>query len=183
MSETLKTPKEYGYVMGNNICLFQKGPLSQFYGGFSGQSSDFYMDERGYPTNPKDILNCCEQWMMASKAAIFNDKVTFNKIMAEKNPANHKALGRQIKNFAPKVWDEYKYDIVFEGNMWKFQQNAHLKKFLLQFPIDTIFAEASPWDTVWGIGLAPEDPRALDIKQWQGENLLGKVISEVRKAL
>lgn len=31
--ETLKTPEEYGYVVKNGFCLFQKGPLSQWYGG------------------------------------------------------------------------------------------------------------------------------------------------------
>ena len=40
--------------------------------------------------------------------------------------------------------------------------------------------EASPYDTIWGIGLAAEDPRAKDPSQWRGQNLLGFALMEVR---
>jgi len=43
--------------------------------------------------------------------------------------------------------------------------------------------EASPLDKVWGIGLAVEDSRVHDPKQWQGLNLLGKVLMRVRDEL
>lgn len=38
-------------------------------------------------------------------------------------------------------------------------------------------------DTRWGIGLSADNDRVLDESQWQGENLLGKVLMEVRKEL
>ena len=43
--------------------------------------------------------------------------------------------------------------------------------------------EANPKDTRWGIGLSAEDDRVLDESQWQGENLLGKVLMQVRQEL
>ena len=43
--------------------------------------------------------------------------------------------------------------------------------------------ETNPRDTRWAIGLSAEDDRVLDESQWQGENLLGKVLMEVRKEL
>lgn len=181
--ETLKTPAEYGYVQHENIVLFQKGPLSQWYGGFPGQSGGFH--PAFYGENPDiDVwCNCAEQWMMMAKAALFNDEHTFDLIRDADHPETQKDLGRLIANFDAAVWDAKKYEVVLAGNTWKFRQNPHLKEFILQFPIDTIFAEAAPWDRVWGIGLAPDDARALDPKQWNGENLLGKALSEVRKLL
>ena len=44
----------------------------------------------------------------------------------------------------------------------------------------TTLVEASPRDTLWGIGLAEDDPRALDRATWRGENRLGQVLTRVR---
>lgn len=40
--------------------------------------------------------------------------------------------------------------------------------------------EASPYDTIWGIGLDEEDAREIPIPEWKGQNLLGKILTEVR---
>lgn len=196
-------PEDYGYVVKNNLCLFQKGPLSQWWGGFKGQNGGFevqtidlfrwYIQDHLEPQNDNGSLldnisgkykhlhfNCCEQWMMACKAILFNDGDTFKKIMDETSPKQQKDLGRIISNYDQETWDYYKYDIVLEGNLFKFE-NEELREFLMSFNLFTIFAEASPWDKVWGIGLGPDDPKALDIHTWEGENLLGKVISRVRQ--
>ncbi|MDQ7757875.1 NADAR domain-containing protein [Xanthomonas sontii] len=46
-----------------------------------------------------------------------------------------------------------------------------------------MLVEASPVDRIWGIGLAADDPRAADPTTWQGENLLGFALMEVRRRL
>ena len=43
--------------------------------------------------------------------------------------------------------------------------------------------ETNPRDVRWAIGLPAEDDRILDESQWQGENLLGKVLMQVRQEL
>ena len=43
--------------------------------------------------------------------------------------------------------------------------------------------EANPRDTRWAIGLAADDDRVLDESKWKGENLLGKVLMQVRDEL
>jgi ribA/ribD-fused uncharacterized protein len=210
--QTMKMDKEFrdlycdkfGYVVKHNLCLFQKGPLSQWWGGFKGQTGGFSIDvvdlyflyisrrrstkiysylEKIYAVDGEELqFNCCEQWMMACKAILFDDPETFTQIMNETSPAKQKELGRSVKNYDNAIWDQYKYEIVARGNEYKFDDNVELKEFLCSFHPFTIFAEAAPWDKVWGIGLGPDDPKALDINTWEGENLLGKAITRLRRA-
>lgn len=46
--------------------------------------------------------------------------------------------------------------------------------------ITQLLAEASPLDRVWGIGLRADHPAAKRQATWRGQNLLGKVLQEVR---
>lgn len=123
-----------------------------------------------------------EHYMMAGKAMLFNDKDVFERIITKESPKDVKDLGRQIKNFDPVVWDENKYQIVKQGNLLKFSQNEELKSFLLQTK-NKVLVEASPVDTVWGIGLTAEDRKAGNPEEWRGENLLGFALMEVRDEL
>lgn len=41
---------------------------------------------------------------MYHKALLFNDTAIAAKVLAEKNPSQHKKLGRQVRNFDPKIW-------------------------------------------------------------------------------
>ena len=49
--------------------------------------------------------------------------------------------------------------------------------------LGTILVEASPWDKIWGIGLAKDNPKALDKRNWRGKNLLGYILTDVREEL
>jgi len=71
---------------------------------------------------------------------------------------------------------------VFAGNYARFSQNPDQRE-LLFATRGTTLVEASPHDRVWGIGLAADDPRALDRSQWLGLNLLGEALTRVREAL
>lgn len=43
-----------------------------------------------------------------------------------------------------------------------------------------ILVESSPYDKIWGIGLDRETALKGTVEQWQGENLLGCALMEVR---
>lgn len=125
---------------------------------------------------------CMEQYMMAQKAELFGDKEIRQKILDSTNPKQIKALGRKVRGFDQKLWDKAKYAIVLNGNWCKFSQNRKLRDFLLSTG-EHILAEASPYDGIWGIRLSADAPGALNPSKWQGENLLGFALMEVRNEL
>ena len=79
-------------------------------------------------------------------------------------------------------WNAAKYDIVLRGNLAKFSQNPELAAWLAGTG-ERVLIEASPWDGIWGVKLTADDPRIGDPAQWQGENLLGFALMEVRDRL
>ena len=48
---------------------------------------------------------------------------------------------------------------------------------------DHRLAQASPHDTLWGIGLSAHDPRASSSDSWCGQNLLGQALENAREIL
>lgn len=123
-----------------------------------------------------------EQYMMYYKAITFNDFETADIIYESYNehPRFHKSMGRKVKNFDMKKWREVCENIVFHGNMYKFVQNRSIMQLLLDTN-DKILVEASPKDSLWGIGY--DKNMALDNTESWGENLLGKVLTKVRNTL
>jgi len=123
-----------------------------------------------------------EHWMMAHKAKVFQDDEIFKKIVEATKPGEVKELGRKVKNFDESVWNEAKYDVVKRGNLHKFSQHEKIKDFLLNTG-DRVLVEASPVDSIWGIGLAEDAKQIENPHTWKGLNLLGFALMEVRDAL
>ena len=117
---------------------------------------------------------------MVQKAKLFHDDVRYNAIMSTADPGECKALGKLVAGFDPKVWDKFKYDIVKTANRAKYDQDPALKAKLLETG-DAVMAEASPADMIWGIGLDAEAASKMDPAAWPGQNLLGKILMELRE--
>ena len=149
---------------------------------FFTEASPFSQWYRCAFTAGDHAFNCAEQYMMHGKALLFQDAATAEKILAADHPREHKALGRKVKPFDDAVWKRERVGIVRAGNHAKFTQNPALLEQLLATR-GTTLVEASPYDRIWGIGLAATDPRAQDPAQWKGQNLLGKVLTELRDQL
>jgi len=160
--------KEYDITVRDGFALFWGSPLSNWH------KCKFEVDGRQFTSS--------EQYMMYAKAMIFNDIVTAQKILATNDPKKQKALGREVKNFNEGIWDQYKAQIVLEGILEKFTQNVDLQEILLATG-DLEIVEASPYDRIWGIGLAADHPDATNPKKWQGQNLLGLILKDVREFL
>jgi len=125
------------------------------------------------------IYQTAEHWMMAGKAKLFGDQDALKAILNCDTPKKAKAQGRLVQGFDPNTWDQYKYDIVADGNFHKFTQYTALKDFLLSTG-DQVLVEASPVDKVWGIGLSSDTHAARNPAAWKGDNLLGFALMEVR---
>eukprot|EP00475_Leptophrys_vorax_P023393 TRINITY_DN32019_c0_g1_i1.p1 TRINITY_DN32019_c0_g1~~TRINITY_DN32019_c0_g1_i1.p1 ORF type:complete len:210 (-),score=47.22 TRINITY_DN32019_c0_g1_i1:655-1284(-) len=123
-----------------------------------------------------------EQWMMACKARLFKDEDTLCQILKADNPTDIKKLGRAVKHYDDQRWAEKRLELVIQGNIAKFQQNPEMLKELLSTGEKT-FAEASPFDRIWGIGMSAKDPDVLNPSKWKGLNLLGKALVETRSFL
>ena len=127
-------------------------------------------------------FSCCEQYMMAGKALAFGDNDVFNAIMRATNPREHKALGRQVRNFDADVWNEIAREIVFDGNVAKFTSSEYFEKYLLDTE-DLYLVEGAVYDAVWGVKLAWDDPRIENPANWQGTNWLGETLMRVREEI
>ncbi len=127
-------------------------------------------------------FNCAEQFMMYSKAKLFCDDETAEQILQSEKPSVQKQLGRLVQGFDETEWLHHRERIVYEGNYHKFTQNPNLKDYLLETG-DKTLVEASPVDTIWGIGMSEENPDAYNPEKWKGLNLLGKALMKVRESL
>lgn len=136
--------------------------------------SPFKLDGKKY--------NCVEQYMMAEKARLFDDRIALRLIMEAADPATQKRLGRSVAGFKSSTWDQVRYEVVLQGNLEKYRQNPELRAKLLATGNDK-FVEASPEDKIWGIGMRQTDKGVENPKNWKGLNLLGEVITQVREMI
>lgn len=180
---------EIGYLTPSNITYDKKDYNKNdfvFFWGHTPKNKDV-IDEscfsQWYPSKFMDDDGCeylsAEHWMMAEKARLFDDCETLNEILKTIHPREVKKLGRKINNFNQEVWDVYKFRIVCTGNDLKFSQNPDLKDFLISTN-NNIIVEASPYDSIWGIGLSVDNANICYPEKWPGENLLGRALMTIR---
>ncbi len=148
-----------------------------------------------------DEACCCQWWfsnftfrgmrhataehaMMYTKAKMFDDQQAMDAIREERQPHAVKAIGRQVLGFDGAKWDAESYELVRDINLEKYRQDKRLLDWLKTLPKNTVFVEASPFDRIWGIGLADDGTTDLsNIANWQGMNKLGFAITEVFQEL
>ena len=123
-----------------------------------------------------------EQYIAHQKALTFGDAEIAQKVMASFDFEEMKALGRQVRNYDNTVWNGIRQIVVYEGLLAKFGQNPQLKQKLLATG-DALLAEAEEYDSIWGTGLSMEDERNQNPDAWEGQNLLGFALMQVRQKL
>lgn len=123
-----------------------------------------------------------EQYMMYSKAVCFNDKVIAAQILNTQDVAHIKELGRSVLGYNENIWNGMRQIIIYEGLLAKFTQNDSIRE-QLKNTGNAILAECAVRDCIWGIGLAMDNPKRLDISQWRGQNLLGYALMMVRNRI
>ena len=144
------------------------GCLSQWY------PAPFSVDGVRYAT--------AEHYMMAGKARLFGDAEAERLVLASDDPGRAKGAGRRVRGFDEGTWAAHRYDLVVAANTAKFASHSALGNFLLGTG-DRVLVEASPTDTIWGIGLSAAQPEARYPSRWRGLNLLGFALMDVRASL
>ena len=143
----------------------------------NGYLSNWYLSEF---TIDDITFSSMEQYMMYEKAILFHDQETAEKILQTDNVAEIKALGRTVQNFDDTVWGQSREEIVYKGVFEKFRQNPELRK-RLERTGEEVIAECAVKDRIWGIGLSMKDEDRFCVERWNGQNLLGKILMDVRK--
>jgi len=143
----------------------------------NGYLSNWYLSEF---TIDDIAFSSMEQYMMYEKAILFHDQETAKKILQTDNVAEIKALGRTVQNFDDTVWGQSREEIVYKGVFEKFRQNPELRK-RLERTGEEVIAECAVKDKIWGIGLSMKDEDRFCVERWKGQNLLGKILMDVRK--
>ena len=146
----------------------ENGYLSNWY------LSDFTVGDLKYTS--------MEQYMMHQKSLLFHDESIAAQILATDDVAYIKELGRKVSGYRDNVWNGVRQIIVYEGLMAKYSQNPELGE-KLKATGNAILAEAAVNDRIWGIGLSMKDPKRLEPKQWNGQNLMGYATMLVRERI
>ena len=123
-----------------------------------------------------------EQYIMYRKAEIFGDTEIADRILSTDDPETQKALGRKVSGYSGYVWDGIRQMVVYRGLMAKFSQNEDLKELLLKTG-DAYLVECAMRDKIWACGRSLYDERRKDASLWDGTNILGFALMEVRERL
>jgi ribA/ribD-fused uncharacterized protein len=120
-----------------------------------------------------------EHLIMARKASLMDDSASLEKILKTKSARTAKSLGRKVSNWDEMKWQSRREAIALEGLQLKVVQHEEVAD-LLKTTTPKTLVEASPYDKIWGIGLASTHVNATQPEKWKGSNLLGKLWMKVR---
>ena len=165
----------------NSMKIFEAYRLVAFFTG-SDFYSNFYKSEIHYEGH---IFHCGESLFMFLKAKYFGDEdIAMEILKNSKNPRFCKELGRLVRNYNDGKWSSVRYDVMLFVVLMKLRSSKeirdHYKKLIDE---GYEFVEASPYDKIWGCGLAENDLRILDKSKWRGSNLLGTVYNNAHEIL
>ncbi|MDI9540730.1 MAG: NADAR family protein [Bacillota bacterium] len=125
---------------------------------------------------------CVEQYLQYRKAVIFNDHYRAEKLLNATERKEVIQYGKGVNNYVDKVWNTRRHINLYKGNYAKFSQNQELKDLLLSTG-DIVLAKCGKTDKVWGTGLNYGDTRLYNLSRWEGLNLHGFSLMEVRDTL
>ena len=155
---------------GKEILLFYSAyhPFSNFY------QAPFVVNGFSYAT--------VEHYYQSEKARYFGDPSTYWTILKSWSPFKAKRMGSGICNYDKNVWQRVCERVMTDAVQEKIKQNPTIREKLEQTG-DQILAEASKFDSFWGIGVDRDDPEARHYKAWPGENKLGNILMHIRNEL
>ena len=122
--------------------------------------------------------SCNEQYIQSQKCILFGDEEAEIQIMNSSDPKEMKNIGDSVKNYNHRLWIEKCEEIAIKCTKIKFETHEHARRYLLQTG-EKKLGEGTR-SRKWGVGLHISDPKVTDEKEWCGENLMGKILSQTR---
>ena len=147
-----------------------------FKNGYSHMSNAHYSPFKDGPERYRSV----EQFVNAKKALNFKEYFAHQEIMREKAARNMKNI--TVTGYDYAIWNSKLSGVIKEGLFKKFQACADAREKLMSTGSSTI-VYASLYDRVLGNGIAFESEKNTNPADWEGMNLLGKLLMEVRDTL
>ena len=156
---------------------------------FPEQDATFFFGEQSFLSNfykcgfsdGKDHYTCVEQYYLQQQSLFFQDEHSAQNIMKADHPRNMKAISHRIKGFNEAKWRKVARSVMLKACQMKFTQNNNLRKKLLETKGELV--EANGRDCYFSCGIQLSDPAILDKSLWLGENILGQILTQLRKDL
>ena len=161
------------YRTSDKYVFFMQGPLGNWYGDHSDKSI-IHLWNKQFRTS--------EHLFMYFKAVHFGDVENMEKIENEPLTAYEvKAVGRAIKGFNEKEWDAVKKEAMMLALRLKYDWCTDFRETLMAEEYrGKTFVECNLDDKVWAIGKSLESEGIEDEGSWNGRNLLGECLTELR---
>lgn len=118
-------------------------------------------------------------YMVYSKAKLFKDNATADRVLATADVETVKLLENGISGYNENIWVQNRETILYNGLKEKFSQDLILRGKLLATGMEQI-GKTGLNDRIWGINLDAKDGKRLNKTNWRGMNLLGKNLMKLR---
>lgn len=159
---------------GRKCTLFHsiRSPFSNYHRCF------FRVSEKGRQDKPR-CFTSSKQFIMYRRAVDSGMTDLAEEIMKQRDLSRVKEFSALMRKKTGGRCTELDFEEIKRGLMAKFTQNDDLRKMLL-FTGNSIIAECSGKEKIWGIGLRFTNDRALDVRNWKGTNKTGTMLMAIR---
>jgi ribA/ribD-fused uncharacterized protein len=122
------------------------------------------------------------QYLAYRKAVMIGDRRQSCNILRKHDPAEISDVSFAGRPELEAMWVGQKQIVAYQGLVAKFVQNDYLASKLLNTG-SKILAACIPDDMYWGIGFSQNDERCCCMEEWEGKNILGFSLMQVRNVV
>ena len=122
---------------------------------------------------------CRQQYIKHQEALLYADQETAEKILQTTDP--DEIVRTEIEGDGKEKWYWHERGFLFEAAAHQFSCNSDLNQLLLD--TGDLYLGHAALSRLLGIGVEFESVRALNTKRWNGSNLCGRVLMQIRDNL
>lgn len=123
-----------------------------------------------------------EQYLLYQGALFFGDFSMAKTALAYEDPIILRELQKEIQGYSEEQYGQARFGVLIRGVWEKFKQNPDLADKLIATR-RYVLVYGDEHDLYLGNGLPVGDPRRFYLREWPGENNLGKALMTVRRIL